>query len=45
MTGFVVTRLCGGGYFPPADIFLESSPNIRLTEVFLAKTSEYDLLI
>jgi len=26
---------------PPADILLELSPDIRLTEVFLAKTSEY----
>jgi len=25
---------------PPADILLEFSPNIRLTEVFLAKTGE-----
>jgi len=26
---------------PPADIVLELSPNIRLTEVFLVKTDEY----
>jgi len=26
---------------PPADIVLELSPNIRLTEVFLVKTGEY----
>ena len=27
----------------PADISLDFSPNIRLTEVFLAKTGEYPL--
>jgi len=28
---------------PSADILLELSPNIRLTEVFLAKTGEYKM--